>query len=492
MHIILSIMLIVLFSCKDEAKKNTQLNVNQKDKSKKEFKEDFSSLDKKTIIYEKDNNLKEKSDKAIISKENTKNIIKKPIADIFVVQFHFEREGDNSLDKFYELILKMKNNLGKDKLPEKILWRVVAPKLRGDTLFRLSEELLKDKNNSCSKDICQGATKARSSKPSMSENLKTMKKIQDLYKSLNLSLEFALYFDQGYSWSCCSWGDAAFANGFDLNVKGVYSDFLNWQESAKKYQISLNEIVIESEGAKSKIEPVISGESWEYSVLDAIHKKNKEVKLSLIPEFSFVKRMCINNNPKDICEIVIETKGSFYLQIYNLYSKKPDNNVFLWDVAPKKTNIIKQCSKSDPVCLPKLGSSIYANKSKWPARRAGEHVAKILYPYIKERCDDVSNDRLKGSVDGFFRVFKFIFSYEKYATSVDKEGSRLMGHIPYSKSDFLDFKLAFKNNLFNFLKKNKGGLCKNLKTLNSLEGSLQTGVYWPRKAVRSWLSEDNL
>lgn len=435
-------------------------------------------------------------------------------ADILILNEHFQRTGYYSFDQFTTQLRRLKNRYGLSKLPKTLLWRIAPPAIRGD-------------NNH----------------PSVNDNLQALQQIASLYPA-NAGPKMVFYPDvESEEADAAMWGtntqEKAAINADPTKAVTEYMprDLAIWNAACKAASIPpFTELILEVQGA-----PMAPKQGGTSPTLVALRDNPllKGIVLSLTPDFSVLEGRC-KTNLADDCSLITNytgvSAGSFYAQIYNLYTPNDGQNQVLTDVTPwgpasagancLRTNedqkackankcctwrgeislnvSIRQscvpnpdiphcftpetglCLHDDPIsgCAPSVGHSIYS--PKYPPSQVGTIVATIVTNRILLRCNPGGAGIEALGPITFWDTFKMIFSYEPWSTS--GAPLYLMGNPGnlYDNTMWTAFLAAFKTQIKQGLAtRSPGSLCHALA--GTVDSHMAVGVYWARMALDAWL-----
>ena len=256
-------------------------------------------------------------------------------ADFFVLQFHFENSGPNTLDSFVHQMYQLPvifNTSNTTLLPLAVVWRTIAPAYRGNT-----------------SKIAPGQY------PSLAQNIAALRSLSRLYAAAvprqKLRLVYYPDIETSYAefWGLGKQEQNAIKRDKTLAVSMYMpDDFVRWNDALRAAAIAdkgdmvlFDEIILETYGAPMK--PATHADQQPTLTLLRANPLLEGVRLSLTPDFSDLEGKC-RDGVKDDCFAFIRPPGRnaseygrYYTQIYNIYSQTERfkrNNAALTDVTP--------------------------------------------------------------------------------------------------------------------------------------------------------------
>eukprot|EP00656_Telonema_subtile_P012642 TRINITY_DN16375_c0_g1_i2.p1 TRINITY_DN16375_c0_g1~~TRINITY_DN16375_c0_g1_i2.p1 ORF type:complete len:427 (+),score=48.65 TRINITY_DN16375_c0_g1_i2:83-1363(+) len=362
-------------------------------------------------------------------------------ADIFILQYHFQLHGEESLDDWIWQLTNYAENYGAKALPKTLLWRIAPPALRDDPNTNF---------------------------PTLQENLDAIQSLRQLYARAGAHAPRFVYYpdietDYADLWATSTAEQEAIHRDPTSAVsKYLPKDIQRWHKQGHVF----DEILLEQFAAP--LTPPATGTLVSPTMikLRESHVISK-CGLSLTPDFSVLGGRC-RRNVADDCALLVgnrsgESKypaGAFYTQTYNIYTSNTGSNTTLTDVTPwspaskaqecgvitDPTNCKSSCcvwvgddNRCVPVtwegnsslhyclipakglcggdqytgCNPEVGGSIYT--ARYTAAQAATRVATIFSERILSRCHPGGGEIESLDLHTFWKAFPAIFSYEPWS-----------------------------------------------------------------------------
>jgi len=272
-------------------------------------------------------------------------------ADVFVLQYHFENDGNHSLDDWYGQLRRYKEIYGPGILPSTLLWRVPPASLRGTGKW-----------------------------PPLSAHVECIKQIVALYAG-SLAPRLVYYPDVEAAYASL-WGTtpeevaSLTANPPSAVYDSIPRDFTVWNHALEAAGVTggFPEFILELDQAplEKPLPPALVSDTM---IRLREHPALKKTALSLTPDFSVTGGRC-KMDIADDCSLFVGNRsqggegggvpgwpaGTYYSQLYNIYeeltqSVKPINHsVVLTDVTPwaeKSPGAGCEAHKTATVCVEK-------------------------------------------------------------------------------------------------------------------------------------------